>query len=79
MILKEGDTRELQRDPFARETLVRRVVTVIDEECSECGQTTAYYGRDDKLFRYGVSSDGGTEHWDPILFCSRRCRRHYYS
>lgn len=75
--------RTIARDPFARESTVRRTMVTADHlSCNWCGQhrpgnRVYQYGteRDD---RSGISFDratGGRE----AYFCSKSCRTSYYS
>jgi hypothetical protein len=69
----------IRRNPFSRETLVRRVVKTCDA-CDCCGNSR----RDGKaLFEYGTERDGVSQsyigpHWHPGWFCSIACHDHYH-
>jgi hypothetical protein len=68
-----GSTVQIARDPFARHDVIRR------KESARHGRT--WCGQKRKgctLFRYGVWSDGGRQHWQDELFCSVRCMRSWH-
>ena len=68
---------ELSHDPFARTSLVRRLV-VTGQKCFWCGQSR----RGDALFQYGTERDDrpGETHvgWHKGLFCSKSCHDSYH-
>ncbi len=72
---------EISRDPFARETLVRRLARLTyhapGDGCAWCGSTRR---NQDRLFQYGVERDDrpGRVAWDEHRFCGIECRRAYY-
>ena len=61
-------TVTVNRDPFARSEVVRRVVRV-EVECAGCARPAR--------FQYGLLSDGirTQVHWSPILVCGLACLR----
>ena len=61
-------TTTVNRDPFARCEVVRRVVKT-DVECAGCARRAR--------FQYGRLSDGirTQVHWSPVLVCSLACHR----
>lgn len=73
-----SDHVAVARDPFARETLVRRTADRSDVagtdrvECAWCGQRSR--------FQYGVERDSlnGRTSWDRMTFCGISCRRTYH-
>jgi len=58
----------VSRDPFARESTVRRSVRS-DLGCSWCDHRR----RSGNLFLYGTMPDAGKLAWHKGLFCSRPC------
>ena len=64
---------QINRDPFARSTLMREVINTRIFTCRWCGSN--HHGR---LFAYVVQSDDGRK-W-PLrgLFCSVGCMRIYH-
>lgn len=67
-------TTQLERDPFARATMVRYTVPKWDRKgCAWCGQPAKY--------RYRWESDGlysRAPQWDSLSqFCSISCHRSY--
>ena len=74
------------RDPFARETLVKRREK--GAECAWCGRhdapedhsrpdgqvCPAYHGR---VYRFAVETDGGRTFEDSKAFCTKSCRTAY--
>jgi hypothetical protein len=68
-----GQIVQVARDPFARHDVIRRTETARNG-CASCGQRR----RGDRLFRYGIWSDGGRQHWQDELFCSAGCMRSYH-
>ena len=65
------------RDPFARTTLMRRVVRSAEEGCAWCGQNN----RHGSLFEYREEGDGCILRVQPqsTSFCSIGCWRTYHS
>lgn len=75
---------QISRDPFARTTLVRRVVRLNPNMppkcCFECGGLNSHLN----LFEYGTENDGLTAsyigpHWHKGLFCSKGCHDAYHA
>jgi hypothetical protein len=66
----------VSRDPFARTTLVRRLVET-SQSCSWCGQKRRGSG---KLFEYGTERDGiyTRPAWHKGLFCGKSCHNDYH-
>ena len=65
----------LQRDPFARATLMRETDSATRDTCAFCGQSPAKY-------RYGWDSDGNPRAWRASgrhQFCSVGCWRSFTS
>jgi hypothetical protein len=74
--------RQISRDPFARETLMRESVRVslAAGGCAWCGGKRPLRAGDDyMLYRYHVETDGGRKHAAAggKLFCSVDCLRTY--
>lgn len=70
----------ISRYPFARQNLVRRLVTTgINRTCDWCGQKR----RKDRLFEYGTERDDrpgeSNVGWHKGLFCSKGCHDSYHS
>jgi hypothetical protein len=63
----------ISRDPFAREEIVRELVPT-RAGCAWCGNNNR-----NRLFRYGVETDSGRQHWDSECFDSIQCRNNYYN
>ena len=61
-------TVTVNRDPFARCEVVRRVIRV-DVECAGCARRAR--------FQYGTEADGiwTRVSWSPVLVCSIQCFR----
>jgi hypothetical protein len=70
--------RQISRDPFARETLMRDSVKTF-ASCSFCGSTR----RDSRLYQYITQRDAVYVHaQDNVhkgLFCSKSCHDAYHS
>lgn len=66
---------QISRDPYARTTLLRRIVRGLGLKCGWCGGTL-HLGR---LFEYAVQADDSTR-INPIKgrFCSVSCMRTYH-
>jgi hypothetical protein len=74
--------RQLARDPFARQTLVRVVVRPLHgRTCSWCGGVrTSQRSRTPFLYRYGTEPDAvhpGVV-WHTGEFCSKSCHDAYH-
>lgn len=66
---------QISRDPFARETLVRRVVKGYSC-CQWCGNERVQGG----LFEYGTERyDRPGVNWHKGYFCSKGCHDSYHS
>lgn len=65
----DDDPVTVDRDPFGRFSIVRRIVRSREIRCSWCGKSSM--GR---LFQYGVDHDGGRLVWETRSFCSKSCR-----
>jgi len=63
----------VSRDPFARESTVRRTVQST-LGCSWCGNRR----RSGSLFLYGTMPDAGRISWHTGLFCSKPCHGAYH-
>lgn len=63
---------QVSRDPFARETLIRKS-TSTSKTCDYCGQN--HRG---KLYTYGSETDSGRKTWAKGKFCSVQCYRDYH-
>lgn len=68
-------TAQINRDPFARETLFRETKTVHSATCAWCGNVR----KGNKLFHYWTETDGGRKYPDSEMYCSLNCRRAYLS
>jgi hypothetical protein len=69
----------INRDPFARTELHRRVVnshTFMQIECSWCGQPRL--GKPKTLFQFYTETDAGRQHVHKGLFCSKSCHDSYH-
>ncbi len=64
----------VNRDPFARVSLVRETVKTADS-CDWCGSTR----KSGKLFAYGTDTDGGRLFKHPGKFCSKSCHDAYHN
>lgn len=80
--LRVGLTRgwvQISHDPFARESLLRRIVVCFGphRNCAWCG---GHRPGGQTLFQYGVEPDDRPQQplWDSKAFCSLDCRRSYY-
>lgn len=73
-------SRNIERNPYARETLVRKI-EYTENGCKECGQKKATRTGKKFLYNYGVDYDSYRKKtaWDDYNFCSISCRRIYYS
>lgn len=72
---------QINRDSFARETLVRRVVRVnAGQTCDNCGGLRTQ-GKWASLFEYGTEPDSIScrVNWHKGLFCSKGCHDQYHS
>ncbi len=78
--------RTINRDPFARASLVREAVP-LDEprHCQFCGQRRQRHARPGDaicahLFRYGTQPDSisGRINWHSGTFCSKSCHDAYH-
>jgi hypothetical protein len=69
-----GPTVQTARDPFARHDVIRRTEDA-RQGCAWCGQRRS----GDRLYRYGIWSDGGPMSWQDELFCSVGCMRSYHN
>jgi hypothetical protein len=71
---------QISRDPFARETLVRRV-SDHQIKCTECGNTRMHKGKVAYAFEYGTERDSisGGVNWHLGAFCSKSCHDSYHS
>lgn len=67
-------------DPFARFSLMRRVIGTRSATCQWCGQHRVIRGRQQRLFQYGNSPDDsrGRIDWERVAFCSIGCKRSYW-
>ena len=69
---------QLSRDPFARETLIRRRVQIVGQDCKWCGKVHITKAGVKFLYEYGIERDGSsTAAWENKLFCSKECRDSY--
>lgn len=71
---------EIARDPFARETLVRKTFTSSTATCAWCGNVRTVRGKPAALFCYAIERDGLAGSWRPSYskpFCSVSCYRAY--
>ena len=67
---------EINRDPFARETLCREAIhrlEIVAKGCEWCGNHNGFGG----LFRYFIETDGDKRHEIDGLFCSVGCLRSF--
>lgn len=65
---------QINRDPFARHDIVRRVVQT-HSSCTWCGSKQSGGG----LFEYGTQpDDNGRVNWHKGLFCSKSCHDSYH-
>ena len=69
-----GSISQIARDPFARHDVIRRQESAV-QGCAWCGQKR----KSCTLFRYGVWSDGGRQHWQHELFCCAGCMLSYHN
>lgn len=67
-------SRYINRDCFARTTLMRDTERANGSTCSWCGNVR----KGNRLYRYRVENDGGRDHSDNRLFCSLDCRNTFY-
>lgn len=72
--------RNLQRDPYARETHIKQNVRVVFRTCAWCGDP----GKELKsgehlLYRYGVETDNLRDavHLSKEVFCCKSCYESY--
>jgi hypothetical protein len=71
---------EISRDPFARETLVRKTYRSASATCEWCGNRRTVRGKPAALFCYAIERDGCASAWRPTYsrpFCSISCYRAY--
>jgi hypothetical protein len=70
------DFVQINRDPFARASLVRRQHSRPKYGCDWCGQWNGY----GKLFEYGTEADGlyNRAVWHKGWFCSLPCHDTYH-
>jgi hypothetical protein len=69
---------QINRDPFSRTTLMRRVERdpyALHRGCTWCGQLN----RHGSLFRYWTETDGGRNLGEGNPFCSISCKRSFES
>jgi hypothetical protein len=66
---------QIARDPFARHDVIRRQEAPGAGGCACCRG----HNHNGKLWRYGIWSDGGRQHWQGELFCSVGCMRSYHN
>ena len=75
--------RQIARDPFARQTLMRETVHALaaGQTCTWCGGIRKTRGRLRYLYRYGTEQDAMHPRvsWHPGLFCSKGCHDSYHS
>jgi hypothetical protein len=67
---------QINRDPFARASLVRRQTSRLISGCDWCGNWNGY----GKLFEYGTEPDSlrNDIFWHKGLFCSLQCHDTYH-
>jgi len=70
--------RHIERNPFARHTLIR----VVEHDrpgqgCTWCGYVRTVRAVPQPPYRYGLDRDSGPIAWYRGLFCSRRCLESY--
>jgi hypothetical protein len=70
----ERPSVQVRRDPFARHTIMRRIVSDRGG-CDWCGS----YRKGSGLFEYSVDSDGGRSADIQGAFCSISCMEKYHS
>lgn len=70
---------QISRDPFARTTLVRRVVATTST-CNWCGGQRIGQRIGQRLFEYGTERDDRSRpDWHKGLYCSKECHDVYHS
>lgn len=73
--------RQIARNPFARQTLVREIVRPLaaGQTCSWCGGVRITRGNHPCLYRFGTEHDAIHPRvvWHPGLFCSKGCHDSY--
>jgi len=79
--MEYGQVRSIQRDPFAREDIIRQTVYAVTPfeqstfECAWCGAKGKRVMIGRRLFRYGTQPDAINvrNNWSEDVFCGRSC------
>ncbi len=79
--MKQGESTQINRDPFGRVDIVRRTVTaetlfeLEDFSCFWCGGKGRRVNSGRRLFQYGVWEDGihTKPYFNDSYFCSKQC------
>jgi hypothetical protein len=72
--MHEGLRSKQTRDPFARQTLLRKPVDAGGKTCDWCGSESV----GGKLYQYKLESDGGRSSEVKGLFCCDGCMKSYH-